>query len=140
MRLGRMVALRKPNGRCGHWTVYKGGVFKPLVKATALDARATVLVDAGRCRAEPCWGVLGLAFCPRPLPPLPPLHGSAIVYTWLDENGAEHDVKRAALFTLALELPLAFECNVAGDAPELHEVLADVRWQLPVLGSRQEPR
>ena len=27
-----------------------------------------------------------------------------------------------------LELPLAGECNVAGEAPDLHEVLADVRW------------
>ena len=39
-----------------------------------------------------------------------------------------------------LELPLAGECNVAGEAPELHEVLADVRWQLPTFGSRQGPR
>ena len=39
-----------------------------------------------------------------------------------------------------LELPLAGECNVAGEAPELHEVLADVRWQLPTIGSRQGPR
>ena len=27
-----------------------------------------------------------------------------------------------------LELLLAGECNVAGEAPDLHEVLADVRW------------
>ena len=40
-----------------------------------------------------------------------------------------------AIAASLLELPL--ECNLAGDAPELHEVLADVRWQLPVLGSRQ---
>ena len=39
-----------------------------------------------------------------------------------------------------LELPLAGGCNLARDAPELREVLADVRWQLPVFGSRQEPR
>ena len=35
-----------------------------------------------------------------------------------------------------LELPLAGECNVGGEAPDLHEVLADVRWQLPALGAR----
>ena len=45
-----------------------------------------------------------------------------------------------AIAASLLELPLAGECNLAGDAPELHEVLADVRWQLPVLGSRQGPR
>ena len=38
-----------------------------------------------------------------------------------------------------LELPLAGECNVAGEAPDLHEVLADVRWQLPFSGCRQGP-
>ena len=42
-----------------------------------------------------------------------------------------------AIAASLLELPLAGECNVAGEAPELHEVLADVRWQLPVMGSRQ---
>eukprot|EP00439_Symbiodinium_sp_Y106_P044021 s6837_g5.t1 len=45
-----------------------------------------------------------------------------------------------AIAASLLELPLAGECNLAGDAPELHEVLADVRWQLPVLGSRKGPR
>ena len=30
-----------------------------------------------------------------------------------------------------LQLPLAGECHIAGEAPDLHEVLADVRWQLP---------
>ena len=45
-----------------------------------------------------------------------------------------------AIAASLLELPLAGECNLAGDAPELHEVLADVRWQHPVLGSRQGPR
>ena len=44
---------------------------------------------------------------------------------------------QCAIAASLLELPLAGECNLAGDAPELHEVLADVRWQLPVLGSRQ---
>ena len=39
-----------------------------------------------------------------------------------------------------LELPLAGECNVAGKAPELHEVLTDVQWQPPTIGSRQGPR
>ena len=34
---------------------------------------------------------------------------------------------------------LAGECNVAGEAPDLHEVLADVRWQLPFSGCRQGP-
>ena len=43
-----------------------------------------------------------------------------------------------AIAAFLLELPLAGECDVAGDAPELHEVLADVRWQLPVLGSRRK--
>ena len=32
---------------------------------------------------------------------------------------------------------LAGECNVAGEAPELHEVLADVCWQLPTPAARQ---
>ena len=45
-----------------------------------------------------------------------------------------------AVAAALLELPLAGECNVAGEAPELHEVLADVRWQLPTIGSRQGPR
>ena len=40
-----------------------------------------------------------------------------------------------AIAASLLELPLAGECNVAGEAPELHEVL--VSWQLPVTGSRQ---
>ena len=48
-------------------------------------------------------------------------------------------VQRAVAASL-LELPLAGEGNLAGDALELHEVLADVRWQLPVFGSRQGPR
>ena len=29
--------------------------------------------------------------------------------------------------------------SLAGEAPDLHEVLADVRWQLPAVGSRQGP-
>ena len=41
-----------------------------------------------------------------------------------------------AIAASLLELPLAGEGNVTGEAPELHEVLADVRWQLPVTGSR----
>ena len=41
---------------------------------------------------------------------------------------AAHSAFAASL----LELPLAGECNVGREAPELHEVLADVRWQLPV--------
>ena len=36
------------------------------------------------------------------------------------------------------ELPLAGDCNVAGEAPDLHEVLAEVRRQLRVAGSRKE--
>ena len=49
---------------------------------------------------------------------------------------AAHSAFAASL----LELPLAGECNVGGEAPELHEVLADVRWQLPIPASRLGPR
>ncbi|OLP98872.1 hypothetical protein AK812_SmicGene18660 [Symbiodinium microadriaticum] len=47
---------------------------------------------------------------------------------------------RRAIAASLLELPLAGEGNVTGEAPGLHEVLADVRWQLPVTGSRQGHR
>ena len=49
---------------------------------------------------------------------------------------AAHSAFAASL----LELPLAGQCNVGGEAPELHEVLADVRWQLPIPASRLGPR
>ena len=49
---------------------------------------------------------------------------------------AAHSAFAASL----LELPLAGECNLEGEAPELHEVLADVRWQLPIPASRLGPR
>ena len=39
-----------------------------------------------------------------------------------------------------LELPLAGERNVGGMTPDLRDVLADDRWQLPVPDSRLGPR
>ena len=50
--------------------------------------------------------------------------------------GAARRRRAAAVAASLLELPLAGECNVGGKAPDLHEVLADVRWQLPALGAR----
>ena len=47
-------------------------------------------------------------------------------------------VQRTFAATL-LELPLAGEWNLAWDAPELHEVLPDVRRQLSIPASRQGP-
>ena len=48
--------------------------------------------------------------------------------------------RRRCVAASLLELPLAGECNVAREAPELHVVLADVRWQRPdASGDRQPP-
>ena len=55
-----------------------------------------------------------------------------------DVQAAMRAAARAAW--VALWSGLGCECNVAGEAPDLHDVLADVRWQFPALGSRQGPR
>ena len=61
--------------------------------------------------------------------------------TWVARwSGLLAVAAQRAVAASLLELPLAGECNVAGQAPELQVVLADVRWQLPVLRNRQGPR
>ena len=62
---------------------------------------------------------------------------SAWVVRW---SGLLAPAAHSAFAASLLELPLAGECNVGGEAPELHEVLADVSWQLPIPASRLRPR
>ena len=57
-----------------------------------------------------------------------PTARSAWVARW---SGLLAVAAHTAFAASLLELPLAGECNVGGEAPGLHEVLADVRWQLP---------
>ena len=61
---------------------------------------------------------------------------SAWVARW---SGLLAVTAHSAFAASLLELPLAGECNVGGEVPELHEVLADVRWQLPGPASRFGP-
>ena len=68
--------------------------------------------------------------------PIRPAAQSVWVARW---SGLLAAAAHSAFAASLLELPLAGECNIAGEAPELHEVLADVRWQLPVPASRQGP-
>ena len=56
------------------------------------------------------------------------------------EKREEREEKREERGKESLDLPLTGECNVGGEAPELHEVLADVRWQPPIPASRLGPR
>ena len=200
VRLGRMVALRKPNGRVRALVV--GDVFRRLVAralaqhfaaafqeaclpyqfglstragteglykllhtATALDARATVLsIDAvGAFDHVSRQAMLeGLRSRPALAPLLPfarQFYGSASVYTWLDETGAEHDVTQGdggeqgdplmpALFSLAQHPALSeaaaglqegeaifafLDDNYVVSAPErtdaLHSALEDALWR-----------
>ena len=61
--------------------------------------------------------------------------------TWVARwSGLLAVAAQRAVAASLLELPLAGECNVAGEALELREVLADVRWQLPTIGSRLRRR
>ncbi len=66
-----------------------------------------------------------------------PAARSAWVARW---SGLLAVAAQSAFAASLLKLPPAGECNVGGEAPELHEVLADVRWQLPVPASRLGPR
>ena len=141
------------------------GLYKLLHTATALDARATVLsIDAvGAFDHVSRQAMLeGLRSRPALAPLLPfarQFYGSASVYTWLDETGAEHDVTQGdggeqgdplmpALFSLAQHPALSeaaaglqeseaifafLDDNYVVSAPErtdaLHSALEDALWR-----------
>ena len=72
-------------------------------------------------------------------------HRAAAMPAWLRPAAQSAWVSRwAALLAVAaqrmLELPLAGEGNGEDIAPEPHELLADNRWEHPVLASRLPPR
>ncbi|CAE7481244.1 unnamed protein product, partial [Symbiodinium necroappetens] len=107
------------------------------------DASATYpeLVRARRCRLVEVGGRLGAeaATWLRMLAGQRTLETQAAARApWVARwSGLLAVAAQRAIAESLLELRLAGECDVAGEAPELHEVLADVRWQLPVIGSRQ---
>ena len=60
--------------------------------------------------------------------------GSVARSVWVAQwSGLVAVAAHSAFATSLLELRLAGGCNVGGEAPELREVLFDVRWQRPPL-------
>ena len=197
LRLGRMVALRKPNGRVRALVVgdvFRGlvaralaqhfagafqeaclpyqfglgtragteGLYKLLHTATELDPRATVLsIDAvGAYDHVSRQAMLeGLRSRPALVPLLPfarQFYGSASSYTWLDDNGGEHEVVQGeggeqgdplmpALYSLAQHAALSeaaaglreifaflddtYVVSAPERAGELHGALEDALWR-----------
>ena len=66
-----------------------------------------------------------------------PAAQSAWVARW---SGLLTVAAQSAFAASLLELPLARECHIGRETPELQEVLADGRWQLAVHASRLGPR